>query len=74
MKQAGDFFISAPLLRAINAVRLDLPEEAKAEIGKALEMQPGFTAEQWRKVAFASDPAVIERQIADLVKAGLPEK
>ena len=48
LKQAGDFFLSAPLLRAINAVRLDLPEEAKAEIGKALEIRSGFTAEQWR--------------------------
>ena len=73
MKQSGDIFIQAPLLRAINAVRLGLPEEAKAEIGTALKMIPGFTAARWREIAFATDPAVLDRQIADLVKAGLPE-
>ena len=37
-------------------------------------MIPGFTAQRWREVAFASDPAVLDRQIADLIKAGLREK
>ena len=73
MKQAGDVLVQAPLLRAINAVRLGSPEEAKSEIGKALKMIPGFTAARWRAISFASDPAVNDRQIAGLVKAGLPE-
>ena len=74
MTEAGDLFITSPLLRAINAVRLGSPEEAKSEIGKALKLIPGFTAARWREVAFASNPAVLDRQIADLVKAGLLEK
>ena len=73
-KEAGEIFIQAPLLRAINAVRLGSLDEAKIEIGKAVKMIPGFTAARWREVAFASDPAILDRQIADLVKAGLPEK
>ncbi|WP_077381722.1 adenylate/guanylate cyclase domain-containing protein [Mesorhizobium prunaredense] len=74
MKEIGDVFVNAPLLRAINAVRLGLPDEAKAEIGKALRMIPGFTAHRWHEIAFASDPAILNRQIADLIAAGLPEK
>ena len=74
MKEIGEIFVNAPLLRAINAVRLGSPEEAKSEIAKAQKMIPGFTAARWREIAFASDPAVLDRQVADLVKAGLPEK
>ena len=74
MKDSGDFMVNAPLLRAINAVRLGLIEEAKLEIAKAELIIPGFTSERWREIAYASDPAVLDRQIADLVKAGLKEK
>ena len=74
LREAGDGFIPTPLLRAVNAVHLGLAEEAKSEIAKALKVNPGFTAARWREIAFASDPAVLDRQIADLVKAGLPEK
>lgn len=74
LKEIGEIFINTPLLRAINAVRLDMPQEAKSEIGMVLKMIPGFTAARWREIAFASDPAILDRQIADLVKAGLPEK
>ncbi len=74
MKEIDDLFVNTPLLRAINAVRLGSPDEAKAEIGKALKMVPGFTAYRWHEIAFASDPAILDRQIADLIAAGLPEK
>jgi hypothetical protein len=39
-----------------------------------LKLDPGFTTATWRETTFASDPAVLDRQVADLIKAGLPEK
>ena len=74
MKEIADLFVNTPLLRAINAVQLGSPDEAKAEIGKALKIIPSFTAYRWREIAFASNSAILDRQIADLIAAGLPQK
>jgi tetratricopeptide (TPR) repeat protein len=62
------------LLRAIAQVRLDRMDEARAAVRKALEMNPQFTQATWRQGYFYSDPSILERQLADLGKAGLPEK
>lgn len=70
----ADFFIGVPLLRAINYVNLGKSGEAHSEIGKVLAQQPWYTAARWRDMTFNIQPAVINRQVAALVKAGLPEK
>jgi len=62
------------LVRAIVLIRLGRPDAARAEVKKALEMDPSFTQTKWREINFYSDPAILEREVADLAKAGLPEK
>ena len=70
----ADFFIGVPLLRAINFVNLGKPDDAYKEIGKVLAQQPWYTAARWRDMTFNIKPDVIDRQVAALIKAGLPEK
>lgn len=70
----ADFFIGIPLLRAINFVHLGRPGDARKEIDKVLAVQPWYTAARWRDMTFNINHAVIDRQVADLVKAGLPER
>lgn len=73
MKALGDWFASIPLVRSINAVNLGNIYEAKSQTKKALELDPSLTAEKWRKITFVDDD-VLDRQVSDLIKAGLPEK
>jgi adenylate cyclase len=68
----ADVFIGVPLLRAINFMHLGKPELARSEVRKALVGQPWYTAERWRDLTFHINPAVIDRQVADLIAAGLP--
>lgn len=70
----ADFFIGIPLLRAINFVNLGKTDDARREIDKVLAQQPWYTAARWRDLTFNVDRSVIDRQVADLLKAGLPEK
>jgi adenylate cyclase len=35
---------------------------------------PKFTGGAWRTAWFYSDPSIVDREVADLAKAGLPEK
>ena len=74
MAGTADIAVNFPLLRAINYVHLKKPDDARKEVAKALAMQPTYTAARWRDFTFHIDPAVIDRQVADLVEAGLPEK
>jgi TolB-like protein/class 3 adenylate cyclase len=60
---------------AIALVRLDRIDEARAEVRAYLEKNdPKFTGGAWRAGWFYSDPSIIDREVADLAKAGLPEK
>lgn len=68
---SADFFVGVPLLRAINDVNLGRQEEARKEVAKVLAQQPWYTAARWRDLTFNIDPAIIDRQVADLIKAGL---
>ena len=63
-----------PVMRAIVLNRLGRIEEAAAELKKALEIDPAFTQAKWRELSFYSDPAIVEREVADLASLGLPEK
>jgi tetratricopeptide (TPR) repeat protein len=69
-----DTWINYPLLMAIDLVRLDRLDEAKAMLATALTLSPAFTQESWRDITFYKDMSILDREIAALAKAGLPEK
>ena len=65
----------APLNMAIDLVRLGRIDEAKAQVKRMLEKNdPKFTQAKWREGYFYSDPSIVDGEVADLAKAGLPEK
>jgi TolB-like protein/class 3 adenylate cyclase len=73
-KQA-DMSGDAPLNIAIDLVRLGRIDEAKAQVTLMLKKNnPKFTQAIWREGYFYSDPSIVEAEVADLAKAGLPEK
>jgi hypothetical protein len=59
---------------AIDYVRLGRLDDAKAQVRHALRDAPDFTQARYREASFYSDPAIIDAEIADLARAGLPEK
>ncbi len=60
---------------AIDLVRMGRIDEAKAQVKLMLEKNdPKFTQAKWREGYFYSDPSIVEAEVADLAKAGLPEK
>lgn len=60
---------------AIALVRLGRIDEARAEVRAYLEKNdPKFTGGAWRTAWFYSDPSIVDTEVADLAKAGLPEK
>lgn len=74
LHKCGDWSVFALLDQSINGTRLGRPEEAKAYVARALKLQPAFTAKMWRATLIQIDPTIVERQVADLIQAGLPEK
>jgi TolB-like protein len=73
-KQA-DMSVDTPLNIAIDLVRLGRINEARAQVRSYLEKSdPKFTPAKWRQGYFYSDPSIVEVEVADLAKAGLPEK
>ncbi|MDX8451152.1 adenylate/guanylate cyclase domain-containing protein [Mesorhizobium sp. VK9D] len=72
--KTADIQITVPLLRAINDMHLGKTDDAHSEVAKALKMQPWYTAVRWRDMTFHINRAVIDRQVSDLVAAGLPMK
>ena len=69
--QDGD----APLNMAIDLVRIGRIDDAKAQVKLMLEKNdPKFSRTKWRQGYFYSDPSIVEAEVADLAKAGLPEK
>lgn len=70
----GPPWVDVPLLLAMAYVHLDRNAEAQAEVKKALSIDPEFSQATWRQGYFYKDSAILERQVADLGKAGLPEK
>ena len=64
-----------PLNIAIDLVHLGRMDEARAQVKLMLEKNdPKFTQAKWREGYFYSDPSIVEAEVADLAKAGLPEK
>jgi tetratricopeptide (TPR) repeat protein len=73
-KQAGYPEADIPLHIAIALVRLGRLDEARTEVKVALKNNPKFTGAIFEATWFYSDPSIPGREVADLAKAGLPEK
>jgi TolB-like protein/class 3 adenylate cyclase/tetratricopeptide (TPR) repeat protein len=73
LKQSGQF-VDMVLLIAISHLRLGHIDQAHAEYKRAMTIDPTFTQAKWREGYFYSDQSVVDSQIADLAKLGLPEK
>jgi len=66
--------VQAPHLWLASAhAQLGQLEEAKAEAAEVLRINPGFTIEQWKRLAVHRDLKYAERLMDGLRKAGLPE-
>jgi adenylate cyclase len=74
MLREGPKSVEVPLLRASCQFRLGRVEEARVEVNRALTIDPQFSQKKVREKYFYNDPAILERQVADLGAAGLPEK
>ena len=61
-------------IRAIDLERLSRDGEAKMELKLGLEANTAITQAKWRETNFRSDPKILDNEVADLAKAGLPEK
>jgi hypothetical protein len=72
---ASDAFgVATPGYLAINYVRLNRLEEARAAIKDLLKMDPTFNLRKWRESITYRDPEILNRELADLAKAGLPNE
>ena len=58
---------------AIVYAHLGREQEARAALAKARQINPGLSAEGYARVAPFKDPAVLERDLAALRAAGLPD-
>ncbi len=67
-------FPDTMLLTAVGHLRVGRREDAQAEYKRAMALDPTFTQAKWREGYFYSDPAIVEGQIADLARLGLPEQ
>jgi tetratricopeptide (TPR) repeat protein len=67
-------FNDAHLLLAIAYVRLGRSDDAHAEVGKMMKINPAITLQAWRLRYSFRDPAILDRCSLDLVQSGLPEK
>jgi TolB-like protein/class 3 adenylate cyclase/tetratricopeptide (TPR) repeat protein len=67
-------FSDAPLLLAIAYVRLNRLVDAQAQVARMLKANPSITQKSWRQGYSFRDQGVLDGFVADLAKAGLPEK
>src|SRR5262245_46564630 len=66
-------FNDAHLLLAIAYVRLRRLDDARAEVGQMMKINPAVTLQAWRLRYSFRDPAILDRYALDLVQAGLPK-
>ena len=65
-------FNDAHLLLAIAYVRLGRLDDARAEVGKMMKINPAITLKRGDWTSFR-DPAILDRYALDLAQSGLPE-
>jgi adenylate cyclase len=73
-KQASYPDEDIPLNVAIALVRLGRIDEAKLEVKLGLKNNPNFTGAVFESTYFYRDTSIPNAEVADLAKAGLPEK
>jgi hypothetical protein len=56
---------------AIEDVELGRNDDARAEVAEVLRLSPHYSLATWQQVYQYKDPAVPDRWLADLRKAGL---
>ena len=66
-------FVPARRHLAVIYSELDRMEEARAEVAEILSVSPGYTISAWRARARYNDPALLQRFVKNLRKAGLPD-
>ena len=59
------------MLKSIADVEMGRNDDARAEVAEVLRLSPHYSLATWRQVYQYKDPAVKERWLADLRKAGL---
>jgi adenylate cyclase len=64
-------FSPAYFMLAFSYAQLDRLEEAKAAGAEFQRLDPAFSLERWKQMAPFKDPALVERDLAALRKAGL---
>jgi adenylate cyclase len=62
------------IVLAVNYIQLGKTKQARYHAEEALKLNPEFNLEVARRTAPYKDPTHVEKQIADLSKAGIPEK
>lgn len=72
-EQAGPLRPWFRLSLAINYVRLGRLDEAKAIVNEALKLPPKYSLRFWTQGSATSDPAILDSELEDLARAGLPE-
>jgi hypothetical protein len=60
--------------KAIALYRLGRVDEAKKALKSALMVNPTMTQAVWRSGSVYSNPKIVDSEVADLEKLGLPEK
>src|SRR5438132_9150393 len=64
-------FPPAYFILAFSCARLDRLEEARAAGAELQRLNPSFSLEVWKQMAPFKDPALLERELAALRKAGV---
>jgi adenylate cyclase len=64
---------AGPLMGASSLVQLGREDEAREMLAQLLRREPYLTQSLVRDLYYIKDTAVLERQVQDLAKAGLPE-
>ena len=58
---------------AVNYIQLGKEKQARYHAEKLLKQFPIYNLEMARRFMFHKNPAYVEKQLADLRKAGIPE-
>ena len=73
-KQAGPLRPWFRLSHAISYVRLGRMLEAEAIVREILAQHPEFNSGIWRRGNAHSDPSILDEEVQDLARAGLPQE
>jgi Flp pilus assembly protein TadD len=67
-------FLDEPLLLAIAYIHLGRLDDARAQVAKMRKVNPTISQTSWRQGWSFRDQRLLDGFVADLAKAGLPEK